>query len=323
MNSALLDWTVIRRKFHKGALLLGNGASCAIAKKFSYQSLFEKAQGKLGSTLAPKDLKLFQEFGTNNFETVLSSLRITIRVLGVLGRETATLKGRHKSIRSALIKSVGRVHPSAPDGSLKGSLATVCSELRKYRRVYTTNYDLLVYWAMAEDFKSFTDWFRHSDFSVDDATDLEGRTTVVFLHGALHLFVDENGTAHKHKWNSLRGLLVQFHQSWRSSGMPLFVSEGSSEEKLAFIGRFDYLSEARRALLKEDRTLVVFGHSMSVQDRHIAKGIRASKITRVAVALRPGSDQPSKRAHYRSLLSGKRVCFFDATTHPIGKLNPV
>ena len=56
----------------------------------------------------------------------------------------------YEQIQDALFDAVAAVHIQWNDVADKW-LSRIKSELRRYRRVYSTNYDLLVYWSMMHD----------------------------------------------------------------------------------------------------------------------------------------------------------------------------
>jgi capsule polysaccharide modification protein KpsS len=71
--------------------------------------------------------------------------------------------------------------------------------------------------------------------------------------------------------------------------MPLFVSEGSSKEKLKTIEQSNYLSFCYENLEMSKNKIVVFGSSLSFQDTHIAKAINHKKNKReLAIAIHIG-----------------------------------
>jgi len=61
--------------------------------------------------------------------------------------------------------------------------------LLSYMFVYTTNYDLLMYWAIQRDIDRFNDMFRlrNGELIFVPDSELQERTCLLYLHGALHL----------------------------------------------------------------------------------------------------------------------------------------
>jgi len=116
--------------------------------------------------------------------------------------------------------------------------------LLEFDTVYTTNYDLLVYWAVMTDRPSdFRDFFWGPDasFDPDDVSTAAGVTRILYLHGALHLYTLADGGTAKLTAGG-RNLLSK--RSARTSTVPLFVCEGHSRDKRIAIARSDYLSFA-------------------------------------------------------------------------------
>lgn len=72
---------------------------------------------------------------------------------------------------------------------------------------------------------------------------------------------------------------------------PIFVAEGSSEQKLTRIRHNGYLARAERSLLSIGGALFVYGMSFGPQDDHVLRAIRHSKVSRVWIGIYgdPGS----------------------------------
>lgn len=66
------QWQDIQDRFHRGALLLGNGASIAVDQCFNYRSLYEKAVEM--EFLTPEVQMVFDKLKVNDFELVLRRL---------------------------------------------------------------------------------------------------------------------------------------------------------------------------------------------------------------------------------------------------------
>jgi hypothetical protein len=195
---------------------LGNGASSAVWSKFAYKSLFAAAcQSNVNSPLQTQDIALFKSLDTHNFETALRALDSAERTTRALQVVVPEISQRYASIRDALVEAVGAVHPpwEAVPLDVRQALG---HHLWGYRSVYTTNYDLLLYWArMSVDVEDhFKDFFWGFDNEFDPAdTEIEGGATQVFhLHGALHLYREAERT-----WKRVRqpgeNLLEQFTQT--------------------------------------------------------------------------------------------------------------
>jgi hypothetical protein len=197
------------------ALLLGNGLSINVWPNFGYGSLFDHAQD---GNLTDEDRALFEY--TTNFERVLADLNIAIRTCELVGLDTVPLYARYRSIQLALGHAIREVHlqrSQVPDTTL-GAIRDV---LTRFEWIFTTSYDLLVYWAMgysarghASSFIPFVDcfWGKHCEFDPDKTDILSGKIPIYFLHGALHLVVGGSGITWKLRNTAIRTLLDQFGQ---------------------------------------------------------------------------------------------------------------
>jgi hypothetical protein len=338
IDSHLHSWDEIKHDFHKGAILLGNGFSCAVWEPFGYSSLFEKASSGEGIQhgLSPEDEELFNEMATQNFEAILFALAQTSQVSEIFHQNPELFQTRYEHIKLALGEAVRAVHIpryKLDDGCV---LSHIRQELRNYQWVFSTNYDLLIYWAMMyqkpgagsmnqKPGLGFKDYFWSAGCSFD-ITDTgirqESDTRVLYLHGALHLKRDpDSWSTSKLTNDGLDSILSRLD-------VPLFVTEGSPESKMKAVRKSDYLSFASQQLAACEKPLVIFGHSLGSSDTHLVDAIKKKMPSKVAISIR-GCNSPEdiikrkveirhKLSH--NLQSQRRpdMIFFDAATHPLG-----
>lgn len=326
IDGALASWDEVVDEREWEVLLLGNGLSINVWPEFAYGSLFDRAAaGGPHGGLAPADKELFAALGgTTNFERVLADLRASIRAAGALGVDATPFEARYDSIRTALGAAVRASHVEQieiPESTFR----TINESLRAFEWVFTTSYDLIGYWAMGVDrFAGFCDCFwanGRNEFDAGWAEIDEGVTPVFFAHGALHLVVEADGTTRKLRRDN-RSLLEQFAQQvpGEPEARPLLITEGSSQDKLAAIEQNDYLSYVLQHLRECHEPLVVFGHSLSEQDAHLADAINVHPTRAVAVSMLPGErvEVRERQAEIRARLRSEELYFFDASTHPLG-----
>jgi hypothetical protein len=321
-ESTLLTWPEVRdRVGEQSTLLLGNGGSRAISDRFSYQSLFDIAH-TVAHPLVDQDDELFGQLGGTDFERVLGDLLTTKRVSEALGLRTREIRDRYQSIQAALTEALVLAHVPWSDVPAD-TLSVLRQEYRRYASVFTTNYDLVIYWAMMQTSpaREFDDFFRGSPLMFDLARarteSIGDATAVLYLHGGVHLRRGANGGTRKEVAGGAN-LLELFHIPVHMDETPFIVTEGSSAEKLQTIRGSDYLSFGLDTLAADNRPLVVFGHAMADQDEHIANALRPRADRVVAVSLQPGGDIPGRKMYYASRLGGSHMLFFDATGHPLG-----
>ncbi|APW62394.1 DUF4917 family protein [Paludisphaera borealis] len=348
-NSSLRTWSEIEKllpphvDYNRRGILIGNGASTAIWHKFRYSTLFSIAcDPSRESHLEGYDQRVFDQLGTVNFEAVLSAIVMAGKVWKVFNKpqeDIGDLRKSYSRIKHCLISAVKSVH--APYDQFDDERKKTVSEaLKEFGYVYSTNYDLMLYWAMMDNPRAFKDFFWVSDdkdernwFDLGDTDEWDDKTTKVFyLHGGLHLRKEPRGTF-KIIGGEAGNLLNQFDV--QGEAIPLFISEGTHKDKHSAIVRNEYLSFAYEKFSKHRGSLVVFGHALSEQyDQHLVEAMkkwrrydqkrhRGNTIRRViAFSMVPWEDETQIIAQKvrlrRELADHYELYFFDSTTHPLG-----
>lgn len=299
-------------------LLLGNGFSINIHPDFGYSALLRES----GLPAAAK--ALFAEIGTQDFETVMRVLAAARSAARALEFDESGFSGVYDECRRALIEAVQAVHVRYRDLPRR-LLAYVGSELARYDRVFTTNYDPLPYWATMEAGDAGQP--RLADyFGPDPSGDLVWQSSVHgiarpgihFLHGGLHLTQDPyTGRVTKTRSGS-SNLLDAVIRTWSDADtVPLFVSEGTSEQKSAAISASPYLLACHRSLETMQGGCVVVGHSLGRSDAHITAALRYASVP-LAIGLHGEPDEVQNDIERISGLFPRRVVtFFPAAEHPL------
>jgi hypothetical protein len=320
-DGTLEDWTDLADEYDWQTLLIGNGLSRHIWAPFGYPELFDHAKT---ADLTNAERKLFES--TPNFERVLGDLLTSIRVCKTVGVNTDKLYRRYRNIQKALGQAVRAVHinrDSVP-GATRQAIRDVMAE---FEWVFTTNYDLLLYWAMAYggDFGPFIDHFRwrnRCEFDEDRSPVWTDQVPVYFLHGALHLVVDSSGATFKLRRSRVETLLDQFGQPIEGDpdARPLLVTEGSAMDKLEAIEGNDYLSHALWQLTENELDTVVLGSGLGAEDSHLTAALSESPGKTVAVSMMPcaRADALAKQMDIYGRVEVEDLVFYDATTHPLG-----
>lgn len=321
ISPQLEEWEALSEKVTFSGLLLGNGASRSVSEKFHYSSLYHKAC-ELNETvrLSEEDKSLFDHFGTHNFEAILSALAISRSVNSALGLDTETISERYKSIRNSLIRAVHTNHEKW-ENIKAGTLLSIKAELRKYQCIYSTNYDLLVYWSiMHEGSNGFLDYFWSSSFDISDVQIWNPGTTVLYLHGGLHLSRTLAGGTIKNRADESSNLLDKFGHGDGATSTPLLIAEGNPEEKKQSIYKSDYLSFAISKLSQHRGPLCVFGHSLEPEDAHIIEAINNSEVAIIALSVyvEEETEIVKQKARMHECFPSKKLRFFRAQSHPLG-----
>lgn len=274
------SWSDIARRYNGGKLVLGNGASMAISQSFGYQSLLE--QSSQDASLFEDVRRLFNFFKTTDFELILRLVWQASNVNHALSIPDERTHQAYINVREALITAVYRVHPAYE--AVSPHIPHMYQFLKGFDTVLSLNYDLLVYWTMTYgldivDGHCFKDCFRGDGTFNDDWNSYRRRliykgeksnTLVFYPHGSLALCSDTVGRERKIHSDDA-GLLAAIVENWRAEKcVPLFVSEGTAEQKIASIQKSYYLSTIYREVLpKMCSSLTLYGWGLGDQDRHL------------------------------------------------------
>jgi Domain of unknown function (DUF4917) len=289
--------------------ILGNGFSIACKPKiFTYASLFSMAD----FTKNPELPLVFAALGTQDFEIAINALQNMSALLPIYmpGHAAPVLKMQQDAdvLKKILIETVTKNHPDSPIDVTEDQYLACRQFLANFigentGKVFTLNYDLLLYWTvMHTEFSDgqVIDLAARDGFGDDDAMAPEdyvtwqgeiasSRSTMFYLHGALHLF-DDGANLRKFTWIRTGDRLKQ--QSWAaisSGALPLFVSEGTTEAKMQKITHSAYLYQAYRALRNAASStkdaFVVYGHSLADNDLHIFKALARGRFPTLYVSL--------------------------------------
>lgn len=337
------QWNEIKEDF-TDTLVLGNGASIAVDRKFSYKSLLETARTEKFIT---KDVeRVFKHFGTNDFEFVLHVIFQAHHVNQALSIKDSKTERVYRDIQAALIQAVQEVH--ATYDVVEPYLERIMEFMKRFKFVISLNYDLIVYWAMMKGKDKYgpwlkdafiipiqRSWFGHDlgglsfeedwGFLLNPYEDVGGATLIFYPHGNLMLSTDVLGNDMKiTRKNPEVYLLDTVLDLWRSGeAMPLFVSEGESQQKERAIQRNKYLQAIfKDALPKAGPNIAVLGWSMSENDGHLLRQLCMGETKAIAVSVHMQGKSTRQIEYVCATAKSKilkanpktKVTFFDATS---------
>lgn len=319
------------------SLLLGNGFSMAYDPGiFSYNALHGFVD-----TLDNALLKaLFRVVDTHDFEQVMRQLDTFAAVGEVLGID-ATLRARIDTARSdlkrGLIDAVRALHPEHVFKVPQDKCDACVSFLRRFLdadgSLFTTNYDLLLYWVLMRGELGGVDGFGRDRENPDEYVpeeDIEwselrwGRNSagqnVHYIHGALPLF--DTGLEIVKEQYGEGYLLEQITKRIQNDEYPLFVTAGDGAQKLKHIRQNPYLHHSFQALATVTGSIVSFGFNFGPQDEHIitalahaAKQPIPDKLWSVYIGV--FSDADIERATEIAPQLKCKVHLFDSKTAPV------
>lgn len=330
------DEALRRTEGMKRILLLGNGFSIACKSDiFTYRSLLEQAD--FGAMLEVG--RVFNSLGVSDFELVIKTLQDTATVMGVYCGECSQKEqiGHHSSeLKNILADTIASKHPDFPSNIEPEAYASTVGFLSNFIApgmngvVYTLNYDLLLYWALMSSGNAleYKDGFGREDgdgYVVWQGERLPDQN-IHYLHGALHLF-DTGTDIKKFTWNDTgKRLIDQIREAMDGNMYPLFVAEGSSEQKEARIKHSGYLYHSFKSFSQRmngrDTTLFIYGHSLAQNDKHILEKISKGKLSQVYVSVFGGIEANQSIVQSANQMNANRadsrypldIIYYDAQT---------
>ena len=137
-----------------------------------------------------------------NFDLLLRQLWTAEIVDNHFGIDAREIKDAYTELRKGLIKAVRKIHCS--HDTVIDDLRKVHPFFKKFKTIFSLNYDLLVYWAImaTNDTKNdqmFKDCFRYGVFDKDwkkfrnKYQSETARILVSYPHGTLQFVQDKNG----------------------------------------------------------------------------------------------------------------------------------
>ncbi|AXQ15857.1 DUF4917 family protein [Shewanella algae] len=298
------NWRDICDDYTDG-LLLGNGASIAVDGRFTYASLFQAA-GEAGYLTAEVQ-NIFERFGNStDFEYVLRKLWQAKQVNEALGIEAVPLDTAYQQVRTALVETVRAIHLTYEEAM--PHLPAIYEFMRRFNTVLSLNYDLIVYWAALRGNDDSDGSHQFKDCMIGGVLDeewprlrepLRAKRVTLFFYPHGNLALARSRFDEERKIEAVGGTLLDtILNRWQNGRyIPIFVSEGRSEEKRQAIQASQYLSEIYfNAIPSVQESLVIYGWNMGDQEAHILHQLRRAKPRRVAVSVFTGNPNYQRDA---------------------------
>ena len=253
------------------ALLIGNGFS---AEYFSYRNLLDKSGLAAGTPLRD----LFDVLSTVDFEAVVRALEGAVMVERAYGNtgHASEIEADAQKVREALVAAISSTHPTHRE-KLGFKYVSSAAFLAHFSTVFTLNYDLHLYWVTLEK-QALKDGFGlgkqtgafRGPFS-------EGAYCSIYnLHGGLHLFENSEGDIMK-ALDVGAGVISTISEAIaKSHRFPVYVAEGTSDQKMRKINSVAYLRYCYDTLRLSSAVTFIYGHSADENDAHIYRAIFGS-----------------------------------------------
>ncbi len=324
-STDIQEWNDIKNSFSNSSLLLGNGFSINIHSKFIYDSLFEKFISNLNN-----DQKIiFQSFKTTNFELILKHLQTSKKVNEIFEIDNSKIVEATEVIKAGLIKTVNENHPKKSEIDWD-RLREVATSLEQFKDIYTLSYDALLYHIILlvnDRYKNKETKYRYNDYfwasynnnflEFKDFQTYPDYRHVYYLHGALFIFKHLHYDLKIRNNDTADELIDLISRAIDEDLIPLFISEGSSEEKMLSLSQSDYLRFSSNMLKLCNDNLVIYGASFSEPDKHIVDAINKN-IRNIAISIytsgRSKEQLEDSSLQYKRLFINQSLSFFNSST---------
>lgn len=271
-------------------LLFGNGFSMAYDSKiFSYNALSTFID-EIDNDLLKK---LFEVINTKNFELIMQQLDSFIEIASVFGVNQEfidKIAEANETLKGSLIQAIKTLHPehvfTIDEEKSKCCHNFLDNFLSGGGKIFSTNYDLLMYWVlMRNQSKVANDGFGRDLLNPDEVKKGEDQEwselrwgnnkneqTIHYLHGTLPIF-DTGIEVIKEQWDTEHYLLEKINERMEAKEYPIFVTAGNAKEKLNHIMHNKYLAYCYDQLCNIKGSLITFGFNFGEYDTHIIDAI--------------------------------------------------
>lgn len=270
-------------------LLLGNGFSMAYDRTiFSYNALSDFVENTSNDLLK----KLFKVVNNKNFEQIMLNLNISKDIIEAFNGDKDLIdkiEQTSTALKASLLDAVKSLHPehvfSIPDVKSKACATFVQHYLDNKGTIFSTNYDILLYWVlMRNKIPNAIDGFGRDVIDQGEYVPEEDvllselrwgnnkeSQNIFYLHGALPLF-DDGIEIIKEEYDG-RYILENIRTRMDKGNYPIFVTAGNGDEKLNHILHNHYLSYCYDKLSTISGSLITFGFNFGEYDEHIIKAL--------------------------------------------------
>lgn len=321
----------------KKHLMLGNGFSVALFPHiFNYKTLSENIESDRINIL-------FEAMDTHDFEFVMRNLLDAIGIIKHYdSSETTTnhMLSDIEELKRTLVRVISKSHPPNPSEITEAQYLSCQRFLGNFKEgnTYTFNYDLILYWVLMhfhDDPKlklPCDDGFRYPyssgyvseedrDTSLHWEIGREHGQRIYYIHGAMHIFSDGSDIEKLSYANLGVALSDQVNRAISMDRFPVFISEGTTEHKLARIKKNGYLSRTFSSLKNITGNLFIFGHSIRDEDDHVFDFINQNNgRLKIFIGLYGDHSEPhnqkiiGKVEGWSSLFPSKKFEFYDTSS---------
>jgi len=241
-------------------------------------------------------------------------------------------KQAYDDISQCFLEAIENLHPQYNSIFSCIDPKIVINNLLRFDKIFTINFDLILYWVINSEGFEHTLTSRFKDkFSThlgdhalvfNQKSEIINEWNYIYLHGAFHL-LNSMGTGEvlKIKRTENIGLLETYNKLKKSDNFePLIVFGKTSNEKRSIIAGSGYLSKAFRELQRTNGKLIVYGcepcsTDPGFNDAHLWEAILLSDVRDLCIGIVNDKDEEKIKTFIKSRCSKDiNVTCFNAST---------
>jgi hypothetical protein len=321
---------------------MGNGFSMAYDPEiFSYNALNRFIEDSNDELLN----KLFSVINNKNFELVMRQLDNFCELVDVFGYDQnlkVDVQAAIAKLKTSLLDAVRSLHPehvfNVPDEKSEACAKFLSRYLHSGHKIFTTNYDLLMYWVLmrnkntlpghvdgfGREVDNYEEFMKSEDLEYSElrwGINKEDQN-VFYLHGALPLF-DTGIDVVKEEYTTSAFLLENIEKRINDGEYPVFVTAGDSTEKHTHIMHNQYLTDCYENLCTINGSLITFGFNFGEYDEHIIDALNSAarqdinqKLWSVYIGVYSEADEQHIN-RIKPKFKKLKINMFDAKTAPV------
>jgi hypothetical protein len=289
----------------RASVLLGNGFSLAYdAKRFAVAKLADIAT--FGEDAAAAG-RLFEALDSHSFEYAALRTKQAGVVVEALEPDEARrcpstehLGVMAQKLSDALTEALIHLHPETATEVAEHDTKYCQAFLSSFRRIFTTNFDLLLYWAMNRNGflanSQFADGFGKEANTLVWPSRHTGLQNIHYLHGALHLYsVGRQVVKLSLGGGHQPSLVDQIKERLSRGDTPLVVVSGTSDDKVGQIYSHPYLLHSLIHLATAQGAMSTYGFNFSENDDHVIRAIVESRVQDLVIGVHEPNGPPPER----------------------------
>lgn len=308
-------------------LLIGNGFSQSVSKRFRYVDLLELTNTKEKFKLPVDLLNVFNDLETVDFEKVIAYLEVSEVVLSSYSKNNDTnvvcsqleqkIKTDKEFLKKAFIHAINYIHHNLAQRIIDDTYSKIGDFLYNFDRIFTLNYDLLLYWVLMrkmekvgrDNFK-FDDGFTRYGWGINNSC--LNHQNVFYLHGALHLFSKTN--LYKIISEEFDNITDKITEHIMNDKYPLTIMEGKHDNKKKRILKNSYLNHCYKKIKETEGSLFILGTSLNVHaDHHIYTQIKHSNFDSIYFGIHDKDNNDLiERIKCLGWYNSKKINFFNS-----------